>query len=482
MSNPRDDAQHHRQPAQQGRAVGRLPRLGQDLLGALRARSRVGGGLLQDRRGVVAMAVGITGPVLLMSAAIGFELSNWSVTGISLQRTADAAAMAGVLNYQHQGTPVQQTAAQAAANVAVLNGIKGVSSGTSPTWTSGTSTLVDGNVTVQFVTGPKSSADTAIKVTVKQTVPLYLAGLFTTASSRTMSAVAIAEIVGQPSGATACVVALKGESTGVTTGNDITDSGAATISGSGCTVVSDAGVSLSGSVTVNANIYAAGAINLSGASGYGSGFSGKANQPGVPDPFASNTALATAMTSATTATGSALSCGSSSSCTFSPGTYSSISVSGAATVTFNPGLYVVAGAISFSGSGASTFPAAGVTLVANGTVSFSGAATVTGLTAATAASAVSGAIPGVVIATNSSSSSGAVSLSGSAGVPYVGAIYVPNGNLSISGAATNASSGCSEVVAYTVSLSGSANFSSGCSSYGLSPIYTGTTKVAQVVQ
>src|SRR5260370_7805451 len=74
-----------------------------------------------DRRGVVAVLLGLTAPVLVMALGLGIEVSRWSVAKVELQRIADAAALAGAFDYQHQSPPVPQTAASAAANLASIN-------------------------------------------------------------------------------------------------------------------------------------------------------------------------------------------------------------------------------------------------------------------------------------------------------------------------------------------------------------------------
>ena len=59
-------------------------------------------------------------------------------------------------------------------------------------------------------------------------------------------------------------------------------------------------------------------------------------------------------------------------------------------------------------------------------------------------------------------------------------IYYPNGVLSFSGNAADGSTGCAEVVAQSVNLSGNANLAANCGSYGL-PTY-GSVPTATLVQ
>lgn len=462
--------------------------------GALFKAALLNAPLLQDRRGVVAVVVGLSGPVLLMSAGIGFELSNWSVTQVELQRIADAASLAGTMNYNTQSSPSKQTAAQAAANVAVLNGIKGVSSGTSPTWNSSTNTLTDGNVTVAYVTGVRTSSDTTVTVTVKQAVPLYLAGLFMVATSRTMTASATSEIISTSGGGKSCLVALKGSDDDDNTSIDITVNNGASISAPGCVVRSDGRASFSGGATINANVVAGGSVTVNNGAGFGSGYNYTANAGQIGDPLANNSTLQTQLTNATGSASTAANCtAGGSTCRLSPGTYSSMTINNGTTAYLAPGTYVITGSVSCGGGANVYMPSAGVTIIANQSITIangvnlqtkdygSNAAATNTIYAPTDSS--HGGIPGVVFATNSNSTT-AVNLGGGASFGFDGVMYAPKGGVSIANGVKNSTSGCSEIVGQTISLAGGANFDSdGCKgSYGLNDFPTSNKLVATLVQ
>jgi hypothetical protein len=89
----------------------------------------------------------------------------------------------------------------------------------------------------------------------------------------------------------------------------------------------------------------------------------------------------------------------------------------------------------------------------------------------------SGSTEGILFASNSSSSS---SFSGNNAANFSGLLYYPNGTITISGNATDGSSGCAEIVAFSVTLSGNANLAANCSGYNL-PTY-GSLQTTKLVQ
>jgi Flp pilus assembly protein TadG len=442
-----------------------------------------------DRRGVVAVLLGLTAPVLVMALGLGIEVSRWSVAKVELQRIADAAALAGAFDYQHQSIKVPQTAATAAASLAWINGVTGTAS---PAWTAATQLLADNQIAVQIIAGLKNPGDTAVQVTVSRQLSLYLAGIFTSATSKTISATAVAELIPVATGV-ACMLALQGSVNGVDPPIDATFSGNASISAGNCVLRSNGDIKMNGNVdVVAAGVVAAGVVTSIGNVSISAPITQNAGQ--IPDPFASDTAVTSALAQAALVTAAGVNC-SSSSCTgpsgccalnkitgvwqIQPGSYSGLSAGSNATLALAPGLYLVNGSVSFSGNAAVT--ANGVTIVATGTGHFTGnaAESFTAATTAMVGSGAGAAIPGVMFAT---SSTGGASFGGNSSFPFSGAIYVPNGTLTISGNATDGASGCGEVVARDVALVGNAQLASNCSSFGLPVIPSQLTTTAMLVQ
>jgi Flp pilus assembly protein TadG len=417
--------------------------------------------LRRDRRGVVAVLLGLTAPVLVMALGLGIEVSRWSVAVVQLQRVADAAALAGAFDYQHQSTKVARTAATAAANLAWINKVTGMAS---PAWDASTQLLTDNQITVQIIAGLRNASDTAVKVTVSQQLTLYLAGIFTTAASQTISATAVAELMAVTSGPLACVLALQGDSNGITTTQDISISNGVQVNTNGCALRSDAAVNLTGGATVNGNVIAAGQVSISNGASITSPYTATSNAGQIPDPLAGDATVQNALQAAATASGIAENCNSGGGhCTISPGNFTGISVSNGATLTLTPGLYTVNGPVNFGG-GTVNIQAGGVSIVSTGQVTIANGVAVNNFLAPTpgSAGAAAGGIPGVLLATSAPNPNGtyAVIFAGGASFTFAGVIYVPNGTLSISNGVSTTTPGCAEVIASDVNMAGGASFAS----------------------
>lgn len=408
--------------------------------------------LLSDRRGSVALLAGIMAPVLVMSMAMGIEVTFWSVRMVELQRVADVAAWAGATQYAANSNA--QIAAWIAADVAEINGVTGAST---RSWDATRSTLSDNLITAQLVAGVKNASDNAIKVTVTQNITKSVSLIFPSATaSITLSAIAIAEIGAL--GPQPCITALGGGTAGITTGTDVSVVGNATLDATGCALRSNAGISQTGGGTINVGgVYAGG--NIAGA---GICCDLHANAGQIQDPYAADTGVQNALKSLNPGSGTAVSVGSNNSLALGPGTYSGWSVNG--TLNLSPGLYVVNGDISSSAQ--SVISGTGVTIVVSGIISTTGGSSLA-LSAPTTTSATANAVPGILIA---GTSSGTMSFLGNSTDPVTGLIYLPNATLKFGGTSSSGSNGCTEVIASTVTLVGNSNLNAGatnCANYGL---------------
>ena len=411
--------------------------------------------LRKDARAATAIMVAIALPVILAAVGIGVNLSYWATISTGLQRTADMGALAGGETY-NAGSSIL-LAAQQAANVAELNGGSGSAE---RSWSPTALTLTDGNITVQVVNGMRYAGDIAFSVTVRRSVPVFLPVLLRSASSETLGATALAEVItGYPS----CMISLNGAVNGATTSTGTSLSGHTDVTVTGCALRSDSAVNITGDVTITSEaIYAGGSIGINGGSAtVSAALVPSAGQ--IQDPLASNSELQTALATAQSASGPSISI-SGGSTTLEPGSYSGLSVQGNATVTLGAGIYYVNGDVSFGGS--ATVTGKGVTIVTTGTTSFLGGSTSL-LTAPTSDGASGGAIAGIVLA---STTTGSVTVGGSSGIPITGVVYAPNGTVDFAGDASDGTSGCAMVVANTVTIVGNASVANNCGSYGL-PIF-----------
>lgn len=299
--------------------------------------------LSQDRRATVAIYVALMAPVLSGAVALGVEVTSWSGVQVDMQRAADASARTGAIycyNYaiNNSGSScltnatAAQTAATLAARLAEVNGITGSSVAK---WNANSKTYTDNNVTAQIVAGVKSASDSAVQVTVQQSVPLTISRAFSSGSSVTVSANSTSEVVsalGSGSGPQPCLVAL---SKTVTSTSGINSSGSINVNASSCSLVSNTNfINTGGSSWTLAGIYAVGTIGASTdptlSMPCGATINGTSNNNGctpwpssgllqsntvvhgnataVADPYASSAAVQSAVANAASTTGPNLEC------------------------------------------------------------------------------------------------------------------------------------------------------------------------------
>ncbi|MDE2006211.1 MAG: hypothetical protein KGI51_06575 [Rhodospirillales bacterium] len=424
--------------------------------------------LAANRRGAIAIFAGIAMPVMLLGVALGVEISRWAAIQGEMQRVADLASLAGVQGLASNDTNAE--AANAAANVAELNGATGSSS---RSWDGTNLILSDNTVTVSVVAGLHNSADPAIKVVVTKSMPLLFSGLITSATTQSMRAVSVAELGPQP-----CVLSL-----GTNGANGISGSGTPSFNLKGCSAYSDNGITMKGTVTINASaLYAAGGISI------GSNVTGTATNPAVQstgapvitDPYAGDATVQNALAAAKCAP--ALSPAvSGTTVTLQPNTcYGTIKVAAGYTLDFaSPGLYLINGSLTVSGNTGTAISGSGITIASTGPISITGnfnQADVS-LTASTVYSATNGAIPGILFASDTNQAS---SFGGNASVPFTGLVYTPNASLSFAGTPVGGSTGCAKIIAKSVSMVGTSSLASTCSSFQLTSF--GGTLNNQLIQ
>jgi Flp pilus assembly protein TadG len=436
----------------------------------------------RDRRGSVGMWVAFVLPAVFAALALGIEVGAWESTKATLQRTADMAAMAGVMNYNASGNAT--TATNQAIYMAELNGIP------------------SSQISVSTVNGLQNAADKAIQITLSKPVPLMITSAFSATPTYTVSATATAEWVtvttlstagGAGQGGQPCLVAMSN-------GGVISGSGTTNLTTGGCTLRSNGTITFSGSGSLTTSgIYAGGSITIPNwFSVTGSQYP---NDGTIADPYAGNTALQTALTTAAGLSGADnIACGSVSgvngtagqytgnnncngtntlpnggtcvtngkgvTCTMYPGNYGSLITSGGGPYTFNlqPGLYLFGGQVSLTNS--TTTNGTAVTIVA--AKGFTGQNTFNfNVTAPSPTDAGStGGIAPIALASKSTTN---ITLSGSVNFAVDGIVYWPNATFDASGSSGNIGAygnSCLEILAGSIKLSGNSNFNSLCNSLG----------------
>jgi hypothetical protein len=458
-------------------------------------------------------------PGLFMAVAMGVEAGGWAAAQVSVQRTADLAALAGGIVCSNNGgcatAATKQTAATFAARMAQLNGGTGTAT---PSW-NGTDTLTDNMITVSFPNTPPY-ASSALLVTVHKAIPATVSTVFNATASYTVTGSGVAQPVTTttpPAAGTAaagqpCLLALS--STGTISGQ-----GSTYWTMPNCTVRSNGTVDVhgGGGPLSTAGIFAGGAVNIDN---WITTTGGKYPSSGIiVDPYASNTALRNDFATAAALTGvSNIACGTVGgvlgtpgqntgnnncngtntlpnggtcvtanggvTCTMYPGNYGSWNAtSGPNVFNLQPGLYLFKGAITLTNN--TTTNGSGVTIVTAG--SFTGTNSFNfNVTAPTPTQATNtGGISAIALA--SSSSTTAV-ISGNAAFNVAGVAYFPNAIFDASGSSCNSSTpcfgnnstACLEIIAQSIKTTGNSNFNSNCTLLGAATFTStaGTTTTA----
>ena len=417
--------------------------------------------LKSDQRGSIIVISALVIPVLVMSAGMAVEISHWTVVKLELQRTADIAALAGATEYAIASNALN--AANAAASVAEL---KGAAGSTSRTWNASTKLLSDNQITAQVTAGVRQNSDTALEVTVRQTVPLLLTRIMSSSHSVTVSATGWAEF---RTSVQPCVLALGSGGPGVSA------QGNPDVTMTGCSMRSNANISTGGSATMSAQaFYANGSIT-----GSVTGGPLHPNAGTVPDPYLAHSGVQTALGKLASSPKREVDDKPKDKQMLSPGTWSKWDIKG--DVSLKPGIYYVNGDISLGAQAVLT--GTGVTIVTSGTLDMKGGSSMT-LSAALAPlnpgdAIPGGAIPGVVFAGNSASSS---SFHGNTSPALTGVVYYPNGALEFGGTAQGGSTGCLEVIAASVEMKGNSELAANCARYDAVPFSSGGPPAVALVQ
>jgi Putative Flp pilus-assembly TadE/G-like len=213
-----------------------------------------------DQCGTVAVLMGILLPILVGGMGLGFEISNWYLRGRAMQNAADAAATAAASN---NGSNYDVEAKAVAAKYGYIDGSNNV-------------TVTASNT----ATCPTGGSTTCYSVTISSVVPLYLSqvigfkGDITVNGSpeKFISSTAIAEnpTIKEP----ICILGLDPPP-----GDDIHTNGAPNSDLTGCTIMSNSDNNCNGSDLLATWGLAAG-------TNQDCGLNQRSNVPPVPDPYA----------------------------------------------------------------------------------------------------------------------------------------------------------------------------------------------------
>ncbi|MBU6371218.1 MAG: hypothetical protein KJS97_00705 [Alphaproteobacteria bacterium] len=377
------------------------------------------------------MMVSLSLPFLIGGAGFGVETSYWYLKSLELQGAADNAAYAAALDKRSgsNDTAVRATA----ANTAAANGFD----------------ASVGTITVNTppASGPNRNAQ-SVEVLLNQNQDRFFSSLFTNAPL-VAKARAVATF---QSAANACVLALN-----ATASKAVDFSGNTSTTLTSCSVMSNSTAADSINVQGSAQATAACFVSAGGVTMTSGGKSTQCAQPirqapPAGDPYAAFEPPA--------ASGN---CRNSNGATLQAGRYcSGLTLSG--TVTLNPGVYYVSGG-DFRINANANVTGTGVTIVLVG----SARVTMNGNAMVRLSAPTSGATKGMLFYGDRASSGGTNRFNGTAASLLTGTIYAPRQDVAYLGNFSG-SGGCTQVVASTVTWSGSTTIAVDCSAYGMSQV------------
>lgn len=390
-----------------------------------------------DRSGAYAVMTAVALPALLGAAGLGGEAGLAYYRHASTQAAADSAAYSAAIALAG-GNNASSEAKGVTASLGFTHGVNGVT------------------VTVNNppVSGASAGQSGAVEVVISATQKPYLMAALR-ASSYSISGRAVAKV-----GTAGCVLALNQSAA-----STVSIQGTPSITLSNCALydnsTSSSALNIGGSGSL-----AAGAVSVVGSISGSSRITSSKVTTGassVADPYSS-----VALPSFSGCNQTNYSTGSTA--TLSPGVYcGGMKITGG-TVTLTAGTYIIDGG-SLSISGNATLTGTGVTLVFTSssgknypTATINGGATIN-LTAPT-----TGTLAGIVIfgdrnmPTNTN-----FKLDGGSTQTFGGAIYLPSAALDYGGGSSG-STGCTQLVADTVSFSGNSNLAVSCAAYGTATI------------
>ena len=398
--------------------------------------------LVRDRKGVTAVVAGLGATAIIGFTGLAIDVASWEVTLRKMQGAADQAALAG-LTASNAGGDYNTEAKAVAANYGFVDG--------------------QGNTTVTVNPNYNYNGSSAFEVIISQPQSLMFTGLF-------LSTAPTAKAIAAANSATGsmCVMAL--DTSGKQAIGSVDLTGKTVVNMPNCDLYNDspaaASTDLVGSSDLSArNIFLSGGYSESGGGTMTASGSLKTYATAMPNPYSGLTIPSyTACTSQQVKNNTIL--------TPSANLYvycGGISLSGGATLNLSaPGTYILdQGGLSVDGN--STLTGTGVTLILNNCtgsgcgVTINGGATVT-LTAPT--SGATAGIPGVAIWDATTTTQGD-KFDGGGTENITGAIYAPSQPLRFAGGAST-TTGCTQLVALTVTFDGNANFGNSCTNSGIS--------------
>jgi Flp pilus assembly protein TadG len=411
--------------------------------------------VLADTRGVVGILFALAMPVLIGFTALGTEVGLWYLERRNLQTAADVGAIAAAFEVLN-GTGDAEASAEREASRHGLS-------------------LPGGTVVVHNPpsSGVNAGDDDAVEVLLtQQRTPLF-AGMF----MGDPVDIAVRAVARMTSSGDACVLALD-----PTAYRSVDVAGTADLQMGGCVLAANSNnaqaVSIRGNATVRAlTLATSGDYRISGLGSLVTELPPRTGATPVSNPYADREIPAFGAcgqsnykrTSATPVT-------------ISGGVYCGGMDFGAlSVVNFAPGTYIVnRGEFNINGGATVTCTgctgSSGVTIVLTGSGGSYATASIAGNANVTLKAPSSGSLAGMLFFQDPNAPSGGTNrFNGGSTANLSGALYFPNQNVEFSGNTANTGASCTQIVARTVSFTGTSNIGADCDDSGVKTISTGGT-------
>ena len=403
-------------------------------------------------RGNVAIITALCLPVVVGGAAYGIEVGYWRYDQVRLQQAADAASYAaGVVKRMNGASTTSAMLASAASAAAAADG-----------FVSGTDTITI-NAPSSATPNDANSVEAVISRTEPPIFTTYIRCIVasgqSSSCSSSMATVKVSSTASYSDAGDACVLAL---SPGASKAADFAGSSSLTLSG--CSVMSNSLASnafnLQGASILGAPcIYSAGGAYIGGTLTLTQCATVKTSQPPVGDPFGGLT-IPTPSNDQSLNGNQSLQCGTS----YSGG----VTIRNTQTLSCSPGQPIIIDGGTFSINANANLTCTGCTFVLDNGASLS----INGNAHINLSAPTTGSLKGMLFVADRSNTS-ALTINGDATSSITGAVYSPDGSVAYNGNFSGVS-GCTQVVAQTVSWSGNTTFSDDCSAYGMTGIKIGS--------
>jgi Flp pilus assembly protein TadG len=401
---------------------------------------------LRDQSGSYILVVALMMPVLVGTAGLGTEVVGWLYTHKNMQSAADSGAVSAAT----AGSDIIAQANSVTASYGYVSGANSVA------------------VTVNQPpsSGNYTTASQAVEVIVSRSQPRMLSSLFGSGP-----VIITARAVAVPNAGTGCVLGLD-----PTASSTVSVSGSNNLNLINCNLYSDSNaapsLNVSGAASVSASQVGvvgtvSGASNITATNGI------KTGMRAVTDPYANVTpTMPTHCDYNNKMQVKGIT-------TLSPGVYcGDISVNAGATVTLSPGIYYFSGA-NLSVAGNATIIGLGVTLIFTGSGNNWGSATIGSNANITLTAPTSGTTKGIVMYGDRSMPVGtAFSLEGGGTQNFGGAIDLPKAALKFAGG-NGTTTSCTQIIADTITFTGSSNLQVNCAALGSSAIGVQTAQLVE---